>query len=371
MQLSPRQLRDVARVAVQTAVATAAVFAFMRWQALPHESWAIISALFTIKLSSDSALGTGVGRITGALIGSAIGLGAAHLFNGPYEVLISVVAASTLANMIGTVRSGLTYASVAAAVVALSADAALGDALYRALAVMIGAAAALAASFLVWPEWGRQRALRAIADALEDCRDLADASFRSLLEGRPADRRGVAARFNGNYEKADSATGETRFLPRLRGGAPLRDYLMAVDRLWHGIILLDRAAIGRLNGYDRNDLDDLREALAANWKALSAYLDVLGIALRQRARRPPSAQEVVRSIREAERIARQRLEARKEAGAERTIPLAALCFALGELAGNVEEVSARHSTHREGRAAQPAATGKNEAFGGAAMPRRG
>lgn len=239
------QRRQILRMMIQTAVASGATYALLTWMGSPHTSWGVIAALFTIGLSADASYYNAAGRVVGAVLGSVIGI-VAVWSGGP--VLVSLAVGTALANAIAVVWPSLRYAAVTAAIVALSTEPELGGVVDRVLAILIGTALGAGASFLVWPIFGRQRAVQALRAALADCQELLDRVVEGLAEDDRRAREKAHTRFLGNLETARSRIAETRFRPQLRNGASLRRAVAAVEDLWHATNVLERAITeGRRN----------------------------------------------------------------------------------------------------------------------------
>ena len=191
--------RQIARITSQTAVAVIATYVLLTWMDARFLSWGIISALFTIGVSADASYYNALGRIFGALIGAVIGLVAA-LSAGP--MILGLVIGTALANAIAAVWPSLRYAAVTAAIVALESDPELGSIFDRVSVILIGTAAGSGASFLVWPVFGRQRAVRALRSALDDCQTLLNLIAQGLDEEDRDDREKAHAQFLGHLETA-------------------------------------------------------------------------------------------------------------------------------------------------------------------------
>lgn len=237
-RMASRWRREILRMMVQTAAAAGATYGVLTWMASPHVSWGVIGALFTIGLSADASYRNAGGRMLGAALGSVIGLLAAWSA-GP--VWVGLLAGTALANAIAVLWPSLRYAAVTAAIVGLDVDPALGSALDRTVAILIGTALGAAASFVVWPVFGRQRATQALRAALGDCQQLLDRVVEGLGHDDPEGREEAHTRFLSDLETARARIAETRFRPRLRTGAPLRRAVAAVEDLWHATRVLERA----------------------------------------------------------------------------------------------------------------------------------
>ncbi|MGQ7790928.1 FUSC family protein [Faunimonas sp. B44] len=338
--------RDVLRVAVQSVGATALAFGAMTAMDLPHLSWAIISALFTIQLSSDSTLRVAMGRIAGTVIGTLVGLASVYLIGGADDVLLRLVAVTALTNAIAAARPDLNYGAVAAAIIALEPSPDLPVAIERAVAILIGAGSGLLVALVVLPEIGRDRAQRLICRALSDCRELLSTTIGVLTSEAENDRNPSHARFLAHLERARAT--ESRLHRHLRSGCGISHALTAVERLWHGLVLLDRVVTHQLPRMHPADREAVRAPLAAMQESSCRYLEKMIAHLEGRAP-APDRRDLARRLRPIEKAGGVH---RNGLGREpdEVRAMQALVFAAEEVLGNLAEL--------ECLAAKPATPGR-------------
>lgn len=245
-----------ARTAAQTAAAVAAVYLVAEALELDHLSWAVISALFTIGISADATYRNALGRIAGTALGVVLGL-AATVISG-HSILIALVLATTVANVVASIRPGLRYAAVVAAVIALEGRLEAVDTMQLAFAIVVGAIAGSAAGLLVWPVFSRTRTRSSLRAALGDCRRLIGLIEAGIATDDHHERDEVHARFLGHLEHARARLSETDIRPWLPSGVPLRTAVEAVERLWHALVMLDRAVTDERSAIRADVLDRLR-----------------------------------------------------------------------------------------------------------------
>lgn len=348
MRLDRWITRDVARVALQTAVAAAATALVVRAIGLDEVSFAVISALFTIRFNSDSTLRSGANRIVSALVGTLIGLAVVLAYPGAYHALGGLVIACALASVVTTLRPRYDYTVVPAAIIALDLGADVGEALEQALAIMIGALIGVAATLVVWPETGRARALRFLADALDDCRRLLEAGFKGLVGADGESGRAVAADFTRHIAYARQVAGETRYKPRLSSGRSLVDAVAAVERLWNTLVILDRIGEERIDDFSGDDVARVHDRLADLSAATSEHLSRLVDFMASRTQTPPDFGAIVREIAEVEEAmeAPPRF-AQADALDESGRAILALRFALDELRRVLGELAALVEAERD------------------------
>jgi hypothetical protein len=293
--------RDMTRVALQTAVAAAA--AYLAYGAVgqrEHLSWAVIAALFTISVNTDEAVVQGLGRIAGAFLG--VGLGFAVGWALPAPVVLSLALATALANMAAAVWPSLRYAAMMAAIVALQPGTEAGQPLATAGAVLFGTLIGVVATLVVWPSFGRHRASETLREALRDCEEL----LRLVVESVGAtDRRmrdAVHGRFLGRLETMHGQLGASYLLPpSLRSGAALREAAVALEGLWHSIVILDRVVGSERHIIAVDAVERLEPDIRAVQEAARRVLSDLGADLD----RGPSPEPDVSALTDAVATARE------------------------------------------------------------------
>jgi hypothetical protein len=329
-----RNRHDLARIGLQTAVATAATYVAAIWLGSPHVSWAVIAALFTIGVSADASYYNARGRIIGAFLGVALGLAAG--WAAPAAVLAGLVAAVVVANMLATLWPSIRYAAVTAAIVALEPTPSLIKALSVVAAILLGTLIAAATSFALWPSFGRRRVAFALREAVTDCRDLL-----KTISGRAdtADGSGtdtLHARFLGHLEACHDRIASTRFEPRLPSGASLRDAATAIESLWHSIVILDRAMADEYEAIGAATLRDLAPAIGKVERCCEAELTAIASALEGRdddlgnARVREAMSEAIGSV--------ERLLGRAGSDRDQAHGLHALMFALAEIERRLDQL---------------------------------
>lgn len=331
--------RDIVRIALQSAAAGILSFLIMRWAGLPQISWALVVALFTIHASVDSAIGAALDRIAGTLIGAAAGLLLAFVLADQGLVLLRIAVIAAITNGLAASRPKLQYAAAAGAVVAVQPTADIEGAIGTALAIVIGGLAGVAASVLVWPEFGRSRALRALASALREARGLVDLSLSEVADGQFRDRSRLQRQVLQNLRNAESIVGEARFRRRLHSGATLPRMVTAADRLWHSLAIVERVVSHSRSQLDGQDLTAVLPHLAAAREALCALLDRLADAIGDGGDAAAPDDAFWQRLRDAQRQARSVLaehEMRRDSDGETAIH--ALLFGLDQVGQAVREL---------------------------------
>jgi uncharacterized membrane protein YccC len=328
--------RDVARVSLQTLAASAATYAVITALDWSHVSWAVISAIFVIQLNSDTSIVTGLGRIGGTAMGTIFGLAATQIFPGDDGALFRVAITTALASGIATIWPSLQYGAVAAAAIVVQSHPEFSDAVEQALAISVGAVLGTAATILVWPELGRNRVLRMLEYALIDCREYLDQVLATQGEVKKQDRQAIHGNFVNHMATARSVLQDTRIRSHLETGHPLRDLVGAVDRLWYGLTLLDRAIRHEHIDLQQENRRFLKGHVTEVQREARAFLEKM-VAYLQNGHRPPGCDAVQKSIAEAQDAAEAGLRDAKDSEFHDR-SLRVLLFALEEVCDNLTDL---------------------------------
>ncbi len=315
---------DMGRIAAQTAVATAATYAVMTGFDLPHTSWAVIAALFTIGLSVDTSYRNAIGRIAGASFGVLLGLATAWTVTEP--VIIGLVIAAAIANAVAVPWPRLRYAAVTAAIVAMQPSPDPAPALQVVGAIMIGTLVGAATALLILPVFGRDRVAVLIRQALADCGELL-----GLMDGGTGNdarrrRDAVHARLLSRLETARAA--EAQFSPRLANGMPLRQAITAVEALWQAIVILDRALRSPSGTLGHDGVDQSHPVIGEASRAARGFLDQINAAIRHREVQTPETRDLRRAMGAAAAAAADLAAGAEDPGRIRA--LHTLAFAIAE-----------------------------------------
>lgn len=342
LRLDRETRRDVARVALQTMVASGATYFLLTTIDWPHVGWGVISAIFVIQLNSDASVASGLGRIAGTVMGTIFGLVASEIFPALDGMLVRVAIVTALASGIATIWPRLNYGAVAAAAIVVQTHPELGDAIQQAVAISIGAVVGTAATLLVWPELGRNRVLRMLEYALNDCREYLEEILSDGGKAGKQKRLEVHENFVGHMATARSVLQDTRIGTHLENGRPLRDLLGAVDSLWYGLVMLQRAI-----GHEQIDIVEtdrayLKGRITRVQREAQEFIGEMVAYLRNDNAFPriDALQRTITEAREAAEAALQRSQRSELPG--RTVRV--LLFALEEVSGNLSDLQALAGT---------------------------
>lgn len=319
--------RDIARLALQSSLAGALAWLAIRWTGTGEAFLAIISAVLVLEPARAQTLNSAGSRVAGTLIGTVVGLAALVAASG---VPAPLPLAAVMLVMGGIVawKPSLRYGVVAAAGLAVGSDTGLVEtAQARGIAIFVGAGVGIAVGALVWPESAGARARRQITAALAACRDLLDATLSAALEAQPEARDELHGRFRTRIQQA----AETAASIRVGGGRAAECYgkaVHAVERLWHALIILDRAHEAK-----GGDTLPMRERTLENIRAIqSRTRDALGHAIAFERTPPGTLDALLEACREIW------AEARVDPGDADELQSVGLVFGLSEVGRNMREI---------------------------------
>ncbi|ESR23220.1 FUSC family protein [Lutibaculum baratangense] len=340
MSLTARH-RDAYRIIVQTAVACTLTWYAMHLLGLDDMSWAMISTLLVVQTSVDETmLATGF-RVLATILGTALGLVAVWVPPDTGYVLLRLVFAATVVNALAIRWPGLRFGVVPGTILVLSStgEAPLDDAVPRAAAIILGGLTGFLTAILVWPDRSRDRALRQARQGLATAGEL----LRCVLdpEVNDGERRvpeGLHGRFLSHMQAARAAASGAKVRRRLRNGRPILELLRRIERLWHGIIILERVLIEDAFNLPAERLPTLVTASQTVLDTVEDALRCVGDALAQGGPRPEF--DEMRARLEEARAQVQALSGSLAGGrtpaAERA--LGTLLFGLDEVARHLIEI---------------------------------
>lgn len=272
--MTPRQ-RDIARIAVQTAAACALTWFAVRWLGLSqHTSWGMISSLLVVQASVDETMQATAFRVLATLLGTCLGLASAWLLPSADLILLRLMAVAAIVNALGMKWPGLRFGIVPATILVLSPGGDLFDAaIPRALAIIVGAGTGFVAATLVWPDRSRNRALRAARKALLAAGDLLGEVLGESSEKSEGRLEELHAAFTGNLQQARTAASGARVGRKLKTGRPISELLRELERLWHGIIMLERVIVEDAFNLPPGTLPKLRPAIDEVTSSVREALD--------------------------------------------------------------------------------------------------
>lgn len=347
MQISRQQRRDALRIALQTVAATSATYLVMTWLEWPYTAWAVISAIFTIQLNSDSSLVMAGGRTAGTLLGTGLGLGSVYLL-GEGHILLRLAVTTGIMNAVAAIWPALSYGAVVAAALSVYADPEFGPAMYQAGAIIVGSLLGAAATFAVWPDYGRNRALRMLDSALADSRDLLDNALTRVISESQQDRETLHRRLFDDLDRVRAEMRNARLRTRLRSGYSLQDAERMVEYLWHGLVLLDRAVTHQRAALADADIEAISADIDRVKGEACEYLNALIDYLREGRQRPDPG-VLKQAVEDAESAAERKLA---ENGArhdhDRNRAMQVLLFALNEVADNLADLGALVASEKSG-----------------------
>jgi uncharacterized membrane protein YccC len=248
--VSPREAIDTARLAIQSAVAAAAMFALMQVLGLPEKFVGVLSAVLVVQPSVGNTLGEAMNRVVATVVGSVIGIACLWLVPGGYGTAAALALAMLLFHTLTGLRPEWRYGVVAAIALALGSEQELlATAKDRALAIGLGALIGAMSSVLVWPDSASQRARRSQRLALRATVSRMDAAVDSVEgDADPLDDD-ARRRYQTNIARARSAARGIR----MANSAQVKSRIEWTERLYNSVLFLERVARSAQEG--GNSLD--------------------------------------------------------------------------------------------------------------------
>ena len=326
---------DALRICVQSITASLLCYACMQLLDSSSVSWAVFASLFTLQVNFDRSLKHGLGQMTGTVTGTVVGLAAVHLFPQGADALARLALATSLTCLGSALFPTINYSIIVAAAIALEPSSGVAGAVSRAEAIILGAAIGIAVSVTVWPQLARSRVFGIMARLLDDCREL----LRVLpILGPAASRESIDAlheSFIHHLVDARAVCGEARIKARLSSGPSLTSVLFAIETLWHGLVLLDRAGESEAKLLNDEDRALLLEHIDVVRRCGSDYLDRLSAFMRSGGPLPAS-EHALKPLDDAHARVKAHIDAilRSPRDASRVQALTALSFALAQIGAN-------------------------------------
>lgn len=261
INVSKREVRDSARLALQSAAAAAAMFILMQSIGLPEKFVGVLSAVLVVQPSVGGTLGEAWDRFAATLVGSALGIVCLIALPQGYGTAFALAFSMLVINAVAGFRPEWRYGVVAAVALALGSESdATQTAIDRSIAIGAGVVVGVVISLIVWPDTAAKRAGRHVRSALRASADRLDAAVGGALGEEEQEDKRARRRYHENIESARKAAAGVRF-----GNADkLRKQIEHVERLYNSALILDRVAeetdkAGGSTGDFRDKIDTLRE----------------------------------------------------------------------------------------------------------------
>ena len=232
------QIRDAARLGLQSAAAACVFYVIMRAFALPEVFVGTLSAVLILSSSTDGSIGLGIDRVIATVVGSTIGIICLILLPYGWGTVASLALTMLVINTIAAVRPGWRYGAVSAVALSLGAESELLEvSIDRGVSISIGVCVGILVSMIVWPERAARRyerhrtaALRALAKRLER---LKEASTDRIDP--------VSADADREYHTAFSNARDAAKAIRLSNATSVSSELEHIRRTYNSVLILDRA----------------------------------------------------------------------------------------------------------------------------------
>ena len=192
LDLNKRTHRDAARLAIQSAVAAAAMFALMKALDMPERFVGVLSAVMVVQPSAGAAISEAKDRFLATIMGAVIGVGCLILLPSGYGTAAALALSMLVMNAVAGFRSEWRYGVVAAVALALGSEQdAFQTALDRSLAIGVGVVLGALVAFIVWPEKAEDRTRRSLKEAWRALADYLEQTVRKVTGEQAKDEHPV------------------------------------------------------------------------------------------------------------------------------------------------------------------------------------
>lgn len=237
LEASRQEIRDAARLAVQSAIAAAVMFSVMQSLGLPERFVGVLSAVLVVQPSVGNTMGKGWERIVATLVGCVLGALCLYVLPAGYGTAAALGFSMLVMNGVAGFRPAWRYGVVAAVALALGSEAdILQTAIDRSISIGLGVAIGIAVSWIVWPDKSQDRAQRFMCSAL---RAAAGCLERTLGESG-VDGRDLPDSPHRKYQRYVSNAREAIDNVRLADSEPLKKKLDTLERFHNAIMILER-----------------------------------------------------------------------------------------------------------------------------------
>lgn len=237
LPISKGKVRDATRLALQSAVAAASMWAILEIFSWPERFVGVLSAVLVVQPSIGSTLGEAWQRFAATVVGCAIGVTCLALLPSGYGTFAALGVAAFAMNFVAGFRPQWRYGVVAAIALAMGSQGNFLDtAIERLVAIGAGVGVGVAVTFLVWPDRAENRAQRYLRRALAAAArrlDVTVMAAQGKATGR-ADRE--RAGFHENFQRARNALDSVRFTD----ASDLERTVETVERFYNSVLFLNR-----------------------------------------------------------------------------------------------------------------------------------
>jgi uncharacterized membrane protein YccC len=268
--------RHALRVAAVAALGTAII---VRWQ-LPHGMWLPMTALIILQPEFGGTLSRALQRTGGTMAGAIVaGILLATLQGGlAYEVAIAVLLFATFLLLRRRYAYGVTFLTpLIILLLGLSGPSPWFDVRNRIVYTVAGAAMALLAGYVLWPQWERERLPKRLARAIRADKTYVGAVLTSLAHPDAPDPTLGKLRRDAEIEVSNLGAAFQRMLAEparhRRRIARIFALVTYIERLCRHTIVLDGMIDNGLPALPVAPLAELRAFLDATLDDVAAALD--------------------------------------------------------------------------------------------------
>lgn len=270
IDVSREDLRDAARLSLQSAIAAAALFVAMQAVGMPEKFVGVLSAVLVVQPTVGNTLAEAWDRVAATAVGSLIGVTALVALPGGYGTAVALAVSMAVMNAAAAFRPDWRYGVVAAVALSLRSDSdVFQTAQDRALAIALGAGVGVVTALVVWPDRASKRAHRHLRGALRAARTRLERAVERALGESEETASEARESFHSRLDAARSAAAGIW----LGDEAAVRRRIDRTERLYNSILILHRVA----EETDRALAEDdpLRERVETILECGCATLDAL------------------------------------------------------------------------------------------------
>ncbi len=237
LDISKREARDSARLAVQSAAAAATTFLSMQALGLPEKFVGVLSAVLVVQPSVGNTIGEAMNRFIATIVGSLVGIACLYLLPVGYGTAIALALSMLVMNAVAGIYPEWRYGVVAAVALSLGAENdAFQSAQERAVAIGGGALIGALASVTVWPDSATKRTRRHLAEALRAAAVRLDEAVGAAQGSEDPRKHEAQRKYHSNIESARLAAEAIK----LKDGDLLRDQIKMTEQLYNSALILNR-----------------------------------------------------------------------------------------------------------------------------------
>ncbi|MFA7640001.1 MAG: FUSC family protein [Parvibaculum sp.] len=341
------------RYAVRVSVAGLVSYFLAVSLSLPQGYWAVITAIVVMQNTVGGSLAAALDRLTGTLLGAAVGFGVAVLHLDGYAAGLALAIALAPLAYAASVSSRFRVAPMTAAIMLIGVgesaldpvDAAVG----RVLEILLGSSIGATVALFVLPARAESALTQKLAELLRLFSEAIEIDRKAICEGGDKDAKLLLNRRTRRASaQAEMLAEEAKqeISAHLASDIETGPLLRTVRRLRTNLLLIGRATAGTWPDHARQELSPAIDLL---FPALSAHLLVLAEAMEFRRSVPPN--ETLRDALQNFDATVQKFRANPasdEMAADETSRVFALAFAVDQFRRDARDLTNRLNERADG-----------------------